>query len=161
VTASQASLIRTDPIIARNFYLEIPGATTVILQAVNAMNMEMTPVGTTQNGVGGKPQHVKTVGQSHTSPPEVVMTRMAPADAKSDAIWKWFDDIRKKGFQSRTDNRKTLTLKLYDVAQKQVGEFQMQGAWPYKIETDQLSTDSNEAMKENITFCCEFIDRTM
>jgi hypothetical protein len=46
-----------------------------------------------------------------------------------------------------------------DSAFEEVGRFNLQNAWPSKIASDSLSTDSNEAMKENITFQCERIDR--
>jgi phage tail-like protein len=152
-------MIRSDPIVARNFYLEIAGETTIVLQGVSALNVELAPVATTQNGYKGRTQHIKTVGAT-TNVPEVEMTRMAPFHANQDPIWKWFLDIRENGFKSRTDNRKLLHLWLYDTAGAQaVGEFTMYGAWPYKIVTDSLSTDSNDPMKETITFVCERVER--
>jgi phage tail-like protein len=151
-------MIRNDPIVARNFYLSFPGSTQIVLQSVSALNVELTPVSTTQNGARGRTQHIKTVG-ANTNVPEVEMVRMAPRDAGGDAIWKWYKKIHSGGFKNRTDNRQTLTLTLYDPGANPVAEFNMHGAWPYKIVTDALSTDSNEAMKETITFVCEWIER--
>ena len=153
------ALIRTDPIVARNFYLSIQGSSQIVIQSVSALNVELTPVSTTQNGPKGVTQHIKTVG-ANTNVPEVEMVRMAPRDAKSDAIWGWYTGIHKSGFKDRTHNRKMLTLQLYDPAGVNVAAFNMHGAWPYKIVTDALSTDSNEAMKETITFVCEWIERS-
>lgn len=153
------TMISHDPIVARNFWLKFPGGDSIVLQSVGALNVEMTPVATTQNGAKGRMQHIKTVG-ANTNVPEVEMVRMAPRDASGDKIWKWYKDIHKNGFKNRTDNRQTLTLQLFDPGGTKVGEFDMHGAWPFKIVTDALSTDSNEPMKETITFVCEWIERS-
>lgn len=153
------AMIRTDPIVARNFYLSFPGSEQIVLQSVSALNVELTPVSTTQNGPKGITQHIKTVG-ANTNVPEVEMVRMAPRDSKGDKIWDWYRDIHREGFKDRNSNRKMLTLHLFDPGGHQVAEFNMHGAWPYKIVTDALSTDSNEAMKETITFVCEWIERS-
>lgn len=159
MASMETSMIRTDPIVARNFYLEIPGKSTIVLQSVSSINVELTPVSTTQNGYRGRTEHIKTVGAT-TNVPEVEMTRMAPFNAAQDPIWQWFLRIRDKGFKSRSADRMSLYLWLYDTAGvKPVGQFTMHGAWPFKIVTDALSTDSNEPMKEVITFCCERVER--
>jgi phage tail-like protein len=152
------ALISTEPIVARNFYLDIPGATTLVLQSVSGLDVEINVVPTTQNGRKGKQEHVKTIGGT-TLTPEVTMTRMAPQDSKKDPLWKWFLDIRENGFKSRTDKRKTVSIILYDVGGKEVGRFNIFGAWPSKISTDSLSTESNEPMKETIILVCESIRR--
>jgi phage tail-like protein len=158
MTNPGGGIITTDPIVARNFYLEIDKTSGIVLQSVSAMNLELTPVSTTQNGKGGKIQHAKTVG-SNVNVPEVEMVRMAPADATKDPLWIWYKQIHAGGFKSRTDGRKTLSLQLFDTSAKKCGEFSLHGAWPYKIVNDALSNDSNEPMKETITFVCEWIER--
>jgi hypothetical protein len=89
------------------------------------------------------------------------MVRMAPRSAGKDPLWIWYKKIHAGGFASRTEGRKILILQLFDVSQKKAGEFALHGAWPYKIVNDALSNDSNEPMKETITFVCEWIERRM
>jgi phage tail-like protein len=158
MSSPAGGIIATDPIVARNFYLEIDATSGIVLQSVSSLNLELTPVSTTQNGKGGKIEHVKTVG-SNVNVPEVEMVRMAPRDAAKDPLWIWYKAIHAKGFSGRTQGRKTLSLLLYDTSAKKCGEFALHGAWPTKIVNDALSSDSNEAMKETLTFVCEWIER--
>jgi len=152
--------ISTDPIVARNFFLLFQkDSEKMVLQSISSLNVEMTPVSTTQNGAGGKIEHIKTVG-SNVNVPEVEMVRMAPRDSKNDKIWNWYRDIHTNGFKDRKDKRELITLQLFDPGGTKVGEFELHGAWPCKIVTDALSTDSNDPLKETITFVCEWIDRT-
>jgi phage tail-like protein len=152
------SLISTEPIVARNFFLDIPGEATLILSAVSGLDVELDIVSVAQNGKNGKQEHIKTVG-GVLKAPDISVTRMAPQEATQDPIWKWFIDIRDKGFKSRTDKRKDLSIVLYDVSGTEVGRFNIFAAWPSKIATDALSTESNDPMKEIITLVCERIER--
>jgi hypothetical protein len=61
--------------------------------------------------------------------------------------------------KNRASYRKHMSIVLCDSAFDEVGRFNLLNAWPSKIQTDGVSTDSNAAMKENITFECERIDR--
>jgi phage tail-like protein len=152
------SLISTDPIVARNFFLDIPGETTLVLQGVSGLDVELDVVNVSQNGKSGKQEHIKTLGGTLKAP-DVSMTRMAPLDAEGDALWKWFLSIRDKGFTSRTDKRKNVSIVMYDVGMNEVGRFNIGNAWPSKIATDALSTESNDPVKETITLVCERIER--
>jgi phage tail-like protein len=152
------SLISTEPIVARNFFLDIPGEDTLVLSGVSGLDVELDVVNVSQNGKGGKQEHIKTIG-GVLKAPDISMTRMAPQAAESDALWKWFLDIRDHGFKDRTDKRKNVSIVLYDVGMDEVGRFNITNAWPSKIATDALSTDSNDPMKETITLVCERIER--
>lgn len=152
-------LISTDPIVARNFYLEID-STKLVLSGVQGFDIELDVVATSQNGPGGKQQHVKTLG-GILKAPELTVTRMAPLNSKQDPIWKWFLQIRNAGMKAadRTNHRKSGSVIFFDGAFDEVARFNFYGGWPSKIQTDAVSTESNEAMKENITFQCERIER--
>ena len=152
------SLISTDPIVARNFFLDIPGETTLVLQGVSGLDVELDVVSIAQNGKDGKQQHIKTLGGTLKAP-DISMTRMAPQSADSDPLWKWFLEIRDKGFSGRDDKRKNVSIILYDVGMSEVGRFNIANAWPSKIATDALSTESNDPVKETITLVCERIER--
>lgn len=154
-----SDLISTDPIVLRNFYLEIDGE-KLVLSGVSGLDMELEVVPLSQNGKDGKQQHIKTLGGTLKAP-DLTITRMAPAKATDDPIWKWFKEIRDGGFKiaDRTGHRKNGSIVLYDSAYMEVGRFNFFKGWPSKIATDALSSDSNEPMKETITLVCERIDR--
>ncbi|MGX7681852.1 phage tail protein [Jatrophihabitans sp. DSM 45814] len=152
-------LINTDPIVARNFFLEIDGEATV-LSGVSGLDMEVEVVTIQQQGKDGKSQSVKTLGQTNKAP-DISITRMAPMDAANDPIWKWFKAVRDTGFTGakRESNRKNGSIVLYDTAHTEIGRYNFFNGWPSKIGTDALSTDSNDAVKETITLTIERIDR--
>lgn len=153
-------LISTDPMIARNFFLEIDGNVITTLSGVSGLDIEVDVSSTQQNGATGKQQMVKTIG-GHIKAPDLTLTRMAPLDAMNDSLWKWFLAIRSGGIKAadRTNNRKSGSIVIYDSTLSEVARFNFTNGWPSKISTDALSTDSNEAVKETITLVCETIDR--
>lgn len=153
-------LINTDPIVAQNFFLEVDGSVVSLLSSVSGLDVEVEVVTLQQNGKDGKQQQIKTLGL-HTKAPDISMTRMAPLDAVSDPLWKWFTDIRTKGMAGadRASNRKNGSIVMYDTTGKEVGRFNFFNGWPSKISTDQLSTESNDALKETITLTIERLER--
>src|SRR6266702_2697565 len=116
-------LISTDPIVARNFYLEIDGE-NLVLSGVSVLDIELEVVPVQQNGKDGKQQHIKTLGGSIKAP-DLSISRMAPVSAINDPMWKWFTDIRTKGMKANTrqDNRKNGSIVLYDSTYTEVGRF--------------------------------------
>ena len=72
-------LISNDPIVARNFYLEIDGE-NLVLSGVSGLEIELDVVSIQQNGKDGKQQHIKTLG-GVLKAPDLTVTRMAPLDA--------------------------------------------------------------------------------
>lgn len=154
------ALINTDPLIAQNFFLEIDGSVVTILASVSGLDVEMEVATTQQVGKDGKSQTIKTLaGRNKTG--DLTLTRLAPPDAKQDKLWTWFHDIRTKGISltDRTNNRKNGSVVLYDSTHKEVARFNFTNGWPSKIATDQLSVDSNDPVKENITLVIETLER--
>jgi len=151
-------LISTDPIVAQNFYLEIDGE-NIILSGVSGLDVEHDVVTIQQNGPTGRMQVVKTRGNTQKAP-DLTITRMAPSDAMSDPIWKWFIAIRDKGLtMDRASARKNGSIVLYDTSFVEIGRFNFLKGWPSKIATDAVSTESSEAVKETITLVIERLDR--
>jgi phage tail-like protein len=152
-------LISTDPIVARNFYLEVDGE-NLVLSGVSGLDIELEVVPLQQNGKDGKQQHIKTLG-GVLKAPDITITRMAPLSAVTDPMWKWLKSIRDSGMKAsaREGQRKNGSIVLYDSAYDEVGRFNFFNGWPSKIATDALSTDSNEPMKETITLVVERIER--
>lgn len=162
MTASIPDLIANDPIVARNFYLEIQGDTKdkLLLSSVSGIEIELDVVPLQQNGKDGRQQHIKTLG-GVLKAPDITLTRVAPLDAAADPVWKWFDLIRTKGMKaaSRNEYRRNGSIILYDSSYTEVGRYNWYNGWPSKIAVDQMSTDSNEPMKETITLVIERIER--
>jgi phage tail-like protein len=135
-------LISTDPLVARNFFLEIAGSILSTLSGVSGLDLEVDVVSMQQNGAMGKQQSVKTLG-GRTKAPDLSLTRMAPIDAMSDPLWKWFLSIRNTGIKAadRASQRKDGSIVIYDSALDELARFNFTNGWPSKISTDALSTD--------------------
>lgn len=153
-------LINTDPMIAKNFFLEIDGSVVSILASVSGLDVEMEVATMQQAGANGKSQIVKTLGGRNKAP-DLSLVRMAPADATSDKLWGWFNDIHEKGIllSDRTNNRKNGSVVMYDTTGAEIARFNFTNGWPSKISTDQLSVDSNDPVKETITLTIESLAR--
>jgi phage tail-like protein len=156
---SSLNAVKDDAIVSRNFYLEFDNV-KVPLSNVSGLDMELDVVELNQNLPNGKQVHLKMVGGGLKAP-DITLTRMAPVQAVDDPIWKWFKEIRDKGMKAdaRDGSRKNGSVIIYDTSLTELGRFNFANAWPSKISTSDLSTDSNEALTETITLSCEFIDR--
>jgi phage tail-like protein len=153
-------LIAGDPLIAQNFFLEIDGSVVSVLVSVSGLDIEMEVSSAQAVGKDGKSQIVKTLG-GRNKQGDLTLTRIAPADATQDKLWNWFHDIRNKGILQgdRTNNRKNGSVVIYDSTHKEVARFNFTNGWPSKIATDQLSVDSNDPVKENVTLTIETLER--
>lgn len=153
-------LISTDPLIAQNFFLEIDGSVLTMLSGVSGLDIEMEVASTTQVGKDGKQQIVKTRGGANKAP-DLSLTRLAPPDATSDPLWKWFVDIHDKGMKlaDRGGERKNGSIVMYDSTHTEVARFNFTNGWPSKIATDALSVESNDPVKETITLTIESLAR--
>lgn len=153
-------LIVHDPLISQNFFLEIDGEVVSVLSGVSGLDVEVEVASLQQVGKSGKMQMVRTLG-SQVKAPELTLTRMAPADSSSDKLWEWFNGIRDKGMKlaDRAGSRKNGSIVIYDTSNVEASRFNFYNAWPSKIATDQLSADSNDVVKENITLQIERLER--
>jgi len=156
---SSVNAIKNDALIGRNFYLDL-GGEKIYLTGVSGLDMEMDVVEVNQNLPNGKQVHLKILGGGLKAPTFTV-TRIAPIDAEKDPIWQWFKEIRTKGMSAanREKERKSGSVVIYDTELNEVARFNFVNSWPSKIATSDLSSDSNEAIKETITLNCEFIDK--
>jgi phage tail-like protein len=152
-------LVSTDPIVARNFYLEID-SDRLLLIGIAGLEIELDVVNMNTNGKDGRQQHIKTLGGTIKAP-DITVTRFAPLSAKDDPIWKWFLQIRDGGMKAsnRATSRKNGSIVLYDSAYDEVGRFNWFNGWPSKISTSELTTESQEPMKETIVLSVERIER--
>ncbi len=113
-----------------------------------------------QVGKDGKQKLIKTLA-AVTNVGDLTLTRVAPAKMDDDKLWGWFNDIRNKGMKlaDRSSHRKNGSIVMYDHTHTEVSRFNFFSAWPSKISTDQLSVDSNDAVKETITLTIERLER--
>jgi len=153
-------LIKTDLLVAQNFFLEIEGEVITSLSGVSGLDIEMDVVTSTQVGKTGMKQIIKTRG-GNMKAPDLSLTRLAPSDATNDAMWKWFDAIHQGGMKNsdRGGERKNGSVVIYDSTMTEIARFNFTNAWPSKISTDALSVESNEPVKETITLACESLVR--
>lgn len=156
---TSVNAIKNDALVGRNFYLDIDG-TKIYLTGVSGLDMEMDVVEVNQNLPNGKQVHLKVLGGGLKAPTFTV-TRIAPIDTADDPIWQWFKAIREKGMSAanRAGERKNGSVVIYDAQLTETARFNFVNSWPSKIATSDLSSDSNEAIKETITLNCEFIDK--
>ncbi|MEO9140177.1 MAG: phage tail protein [Jatrophihabitans sp.] len=153
-------LLKTDMLVAQNFFLEIDGEVVSSLSGVSGLDIEMDVVTSTQVGKDGKQQIIKTRGGANKAP-DLSLTRLAPADSGSDALWKWFNAIHSGGMslKDRSGQRKSGSIVMYDSTHAEIARFNFENAWPTKISTDALSVDSNDPVKETVTLACESLVR--
>lgn len=153
-------LIKTDMLIAQNFFLEIDGEVISYLSGVSGLDIEVDVVTTTQAGAKGQQQIIKTRGGASKAP-DLSLTRLAPSDSSNDAMWKWFNAIHQAGMANanRAGERKSGSIVIFDSTHEEIARFNFTNAWPSKISTDALSVDSNDPIKETITLACESLVR--
>jgi phage tail-like protein len=153
-------LLKSDPLIATNFFLEVDGAVISNLSEVSGLDVELEVASVDQRTKDGQlVQHKiyskpKWVG-------ELTVKRIAPNDAGSDALWKWFNAIRDKGMtaDNRNGERKNGSVVIYDSALKEIARWNFYAGWPNKISNDSVTVGSNEPVSETITFQHEKLER--
>ena len=157
-------LVSHDPIVARNFVLELDGKDTILLTGIDGFDMEMNVVEVNQNLPDGKQVHTKTLGGT-TLVSNVTLHRLAPIDVGADPVWKWFNGIRGGGSNggmkatNRAEHRKSGSIVLKDAVGTELVRYNFFHAWPSKITTSSMETGSTDPMKEDITLVCERMDR--
>jgi phage tail-like protein len=153
-------LVKTDPLIATNFFLEISGEVIDTLAEVSGLDVELEKAEVTQRSDKGMfVQHVAFSKPKWTG--EITVKRIAPLDASKDNLWKWFNTIRDKGMSAdnRGGERKDGSIVIYDTTMKEVARWNFYSAWPSKISSDQLTVGSNDPVSESITFQHEKLER--
>ena len=153
-------ILKHDPLVASNFYLEIDGATVATLTEVSGLDIEVEVVEMKQTTAGGQYVIAKTLGQNK-GPGDITVKRIAPLDIDNDPIWKWFNDMRGKGMaiKDRAGTRKNGSIVIFDTANTEVARWNFYNAWPMKISSDSFSATSAEAVHETITFAIEYLER--
>jgi phage tail-like protein len=155
-----AQILKHDPLVASNFFLEIDGAKVSTLTEVSGLDVEVEVVEMKQTTEAGQYVIAKTLGQNKV-PGDITVKRIAPLKIGDDPIWKWFNDIRDKGMAigDRASTRKNGSIVVYDTSNVEVSRWNFYNAWPMKISSDSFSATSSEAVHETITFAIEYLER--
>jgi phage tail-like protein len=153
-------LIKSDPLIATNFFLEIKGEVVDTLSEVSGLDVELETADVTQRSDKG--QYIQH--KAYTKPKwigEITIKRIAPLDATKDALWKWFNQIREKGMsvEGRGGERKDGSIVIYDTTMKEIARWNFFSAFPTKISQDSLTVGSNDPVSESVTFVHEKLER--
>ena len=148
-------LVNEDPIIARNFYLEIDGGDKVPLTGISGFDVEVDVVDVNQNLPGGQQIHIKTRGGT-LQVSAVTLSRVAPSSVTSDPIWPWFILIREEGTMGQ---RKNGSIVLTDQVGKELARYNFFNGWPSKITTGDMEVGANNHLTEQITLVSERMDR--
>jgi phage tail-like protein len=153
-------LIADDPLVGNNFFLEIDGEVIANLASVEGLSIELEKMDINQRTTGGTfVQHVAYSKPKWTG--ELTVKRLAPLDATSDPLWKWFMDLREKGMglASRATDRKNGSVVIYDTTLTEISRWNFYDAWPSKIVSDGLEVGKNEPVSETITIQYEKLER--
>src|SRR5262249_35796560 len=152
VVSTLSSLVKNDPLVASNFWLEISGVPYTMLTEVSGLDMEVEMVEVKQVSDKGQWVAYKAMGQAKP-PGELTIKRVAPISMSDDKVWDWFNTIRDKGMgaRDRTGQRKDGSIVVYDAANTELARWNFYNAWPSKIAMDSFSATSTEAASETIT----------
>lgn len=155
-----ANIIKEDPLVVNHFFLEIDGEVISQLSEVNGLDVELEVTDFQQQMPNGQYAQRKAFSKPKWTG-ELTVKRLAPLDATQDAIWKWFENIRKKGMSitSVDSERKNGSVVIYDSALSEIARWNFMNAWPSKISTDSFNVSGNDPVSESITIQYEQLDR--
>jgi len=153
-------LIKVDPLVGTNFFLEIDGSIISNLTSVDGLTLEVEKSEITQRiDKGAYVQHVAMSKPKMTG--ELTIKRLAPLDATADPLWKWFNGIYTAGMSAsnRLGERKDGSIVIYDTTLTEIARWNFYSAWPSKIASDGFDVTKNEPVAESITFQYEKLER--
>jgi phage tail-like protein len=153
-------LQKSDPLIATNFFLEIDGSLISSLEEVSGLDIELEVAEISQRTQDGQFIQHKTFSKPKLTG-EMSVKRIAPLDATSDEVWKWFNVIRDKGMSAdnRSGERKNGSVVIYDTTMKEIARWNFYSGWPSKISSDSFTVGSNDPVSETITLQYEKLER--
>ncbi len=154
------NLLKEDPLVATNFFLEVSGEIISNLTSVDGIAVELEKVDINQRTAKGQlVQHVAYSKPKWTG--EFTVKRLSPLTSANDPLWKWFMTIRDKGMsvENRNQERKSGSLVVYDSTMKEISRWNFTEAWPSKISVDAFEVTKNDPVEESITFQYESLTR--
>jgi phage tail-like protein len=155
------NVLKSDPLVANHFFLEVDGEVIAQLSEVSGLDVELEVTDIQQQLPSGQYSQRKAFSKPKWTG-EISVKRLAPDDATQDALWKWFNSIRDKGMKisSLDQERKNGSVVIYDSTLAEVARFNFYNAWPSKIATDSFTVGGNDPISETITLQHEKLERT-
>ncbi len=155
------NILKQDPLVANHFFLEVDGEVISQLSEVSGLDVEVEVTDIQQQLPSGQYSQRKAFSKPKWTG-EISVKRLAPDDASSDSLWKWFNSIREKGMKisALDDERKNGSVVIYDSTLAEVARFNFYNAWPSKISTDSFTVGGNDPVSETITLQHEKLERT-
>ncbi len=153
-------LLKNDPLIATNFFMEVDGSVVSSLAEVSGLDLELEVAEVVQRTASGQLVHHKTLSKPKWVG-ELTVKRTAPLDASADPLWTWFMAIRDKGMSAdnRGGERKNGSVVIYDTTMTEVARWNFYSGWPSKISSDSMTVASNDPVNETVTLQYEKLER--
>jgi phage tail-like protein len=157
----ELNLLKADPLVANHFFLEVDGEVISQLSEVSGLDVELEVTDIQQQLPSGQYSQRKTFSKPKWTG-EISVKRLAPDDATSDSLWKWFNAIRNKGMSisSLDEQRKNGSVVIYDSTLKEIARWNFYNAWPSKISNDSFTVGGNDPISETVTLQHEKLERT-
>ena len=153
-------LIKADPLVGTNFFLEIDGSIISNLTGVDGLSIELEKTDITQRiAKGAYVQHVAMSKPKMTG--ELTVKRLAPLDATSDPMWECSTSCATAACRpaTGTGERKDGSVVVYDTTMTEISRWNFYSAWPSKIAMDGFDVTKNDAVAESITLQYEKLER--
>jgi len=153
-------LLKSDPLIATNFFMEVDGSVWSSLAEVSGLDLELEVAEVVQRTSNGQLVHHKTLSKPKLVG-ELTVKRTAPLDATGDPLWTWFMAIRDKGMSAdnRGGERKNGSVVIYDTTMTEIARWNFYLGWPSKISSDSMTVSSNDPVNETVTLQYEKLER--
>jgi phage tail-like protein len=157
----QLTVLKSDPLVANHFFLEIDGEVISQLSEVSGLDVELEVTEIQQQLASGQYAQRKAFSKPKWTG-ELSVKRLAPVEVGNDPLWKWFNQIRDKGMaiSALDSQRKNGSVVIYDSTLKEVARWNFYNGWPSKISSDSFTVSGNDPISETVTIQHEKLERT-
>jgi len=132
------------------FHLDMTKASITGITEIAGLAVEVDVVEYTQALGGGVTSTKKRPGAAKYA--EITLKRpLSP----NKSLWQWVKDIR----DGKKDYRNDGAIVLYDIANKEVGRWSFENAWPSKWSASDLDVGTDDPMMEEVTLTIELLKR--
>ena len=132
------------------FHIDLKKVTIEGITEVSGLNFEVNVVEYTQAFKDGSTVTKKRPGAVQFT--EVTVKRPLSSDK---SMWKWAKEIR----DGHKDYRQDGAIILYDIANKEVGRWTFENAWPSKWSASDLDVGTDDPITEEMTLVLEYLKR--
>ncbi|MGW2663303.1 phage tail protein [Nocardia tengchongensis] len=131
-----------------SFAIVIDGHEIASFADLGGIVSEIEPVAYLEGGGGGPIQLPGKV-----KPPQVVLRKGRTGGAE---LWAWHESAR---MGQMAVARRSCTLAMYDDRGNRVAGYELEHAWPSKIEVSAVRAGPSEVLYDSVTLVCENLQR--